>query len=270
MAYFTTADGTPIHYTDTGAGRPIVLLQALMFNADYYWQHNLPVLAERQRVIAVDHRGHGLSGKPNHGYTIERLARDLHELFEYLDLQDVVLVGFSLGGFVSLRYLKDYGGKRIGRLVLMEMTPRLPSAPGWEHPTFGEFPLEAAQGYSVALKADRNIYRDFFGAAFLEPPTGARLEEMLAQTYLTPTDAAAALMDDMAAQDWRDEMAGLELPVTLFYCSPNNKILPTPLGLWLNGQIEGSELTLFENSSHCPFWEEADTFNRALIDAAAR
>ena len=267
--YFTTGDGTPLYYVDQGEGRPLVLLQALMFNADYFWQRNIAELAQAFRVIAPDHRGHGLSGKPNSGYSIAQLADDLGALLEHLDLRDAVLVGFSLGGFVSLRYLQQHAAGRVGALVLMEMTPRLPSAPGWEHPTFGDFPLEAAQGYAAALRADRSIYRDFFNAAFLQPPQGRELEEMLAQTFLTPTDAAAALMDDMVAQDWRAELENIAVPTALFYCHPNNNILPTPLGQWLQRQIPGSTLVLFNHSSHCPFWEEAAMFNRALTGFAS-
>ena len=113
MAYLTLSDGVPLYYIDEGKGRPLVLLHALMFNADFYWQKNIPELAKNCRVIAVDSRGQGLSGKPNHGYTIEQFAADLQELLVQLDLRDVVLAGLSLGGFTSLEYLKNFGTERI-------------------------------------------------------------------------------------------------------------------------------------------------------------
>lgn len=269
MSYCHLSDGVPLYYRDQGAGRPLVLLNALMFTADYFWQKNLDALAAGCRVIAPDLRGQGQSGKPNHGYTIPRLAADLDELLTQLELDDVVLLGCSLGGFVSLQYLQDFGAGRVGSLVLMEMTPRLPSAPGWEHPTFGEFPEEAAKGYGNALRADRNIYNDFFQAAFLEPPSGQELQDMIAQTYLTPTEVAAQLVDEMAAQDWRDGLGSVTVPTSLFYSFPNNRILPTPVGQWIQQQIPGSELVLFENSSHSPFWEEADKFNQELLRIVA-
>ena len=265
MAYYQLTDGTPLYYVDEGTGRPLVLLNALMFSADYFWQNNIPKLAEQARVIAPDLRGQGLSGKPNHGYTIRQLAADLHELLEHLDLEDAVLLGYSLGGFVALQYLDEYTTARTGHLVLMEMTPRLPSAPGWEHPTFGAFPQEAADAYGAALRKDRSIYNDFFQAAFLNPPTGTALLEMIAQTYLTPTDVAAALIDEMVRQDWRERITGITVPTTLFYCYPNNRILPTPLGQWMATQIPGAELVLFDSSSHAPCWEEPEKFNRSLL-----
>ena len=269
MAYFTLSDGVPLYYQDQGQGRPLILQHALMFGADYFWQRNVPELARGCRVIAVDARGQGVSGKPNHGYTIKQFAADLHELIVALDLQNIVLAGFSLGGFISLQYLQDFGAERIGALVLMEMTPRLPSAPDWEHPTFGDFPEEAAQGYGSALRADRSIYNDFFQAAFLNPPTGEELQAMVAATYLTPTDVAADVVDEMARQDRRDELAQISVPTSLFYAYPNNRILPTAVGQWMQAQIPGAELVLFEHSSHSPFWEEPEKFNRELARVVA-
>jgi pimeloyl-ACP methyl ester carboxylesterase len=269
MAYFTLSDGVPLYYRDEGQGRPLVLMHALMFGADFFWQKNIPELAKSCRVIAVDNRGVGLSGKPNSGYTIPRFAQDLRELLEGLDLDNVVLAGLSLGGFTALEYIKQFGNDRLGALALMEMTPRLPSAPGWEHPTFGEFPEEMAKGYGTALRADRSIYNDFFQAAFLEAPTGDELDAMVANTWLTPTDVAAEVIDRMAELDVRDQLPDITLPTSLFYGYPNNRILPTALGQWMQSQIPGSELITFENSSHSPFWEEPDKFNAELARVVA-
>lgn len=265
MPYLTLSDDVPLFFVDEGEGTPIVLLNALMFNASFFWQRNIPELSKHCRVIGLDLRGQGLSGKPNFGYSIAQFARDLDEILTQLELRNVVLVGVSLGGFVSLQYLRDFGTERIGKLVLCEMTPRLPSAPGWEHPTFGEFPIEAARGYGSALRENRSIYRDFFNAAFLEPPTGKLLEDMVAQTYLTPTDVVADIIDEMAERDDRETLKALSVPTALFYGYPNNRILPTALGQWMQSQISDSRLVLFDRSSHSCFWEEADKFNRELI-----
>lgn len=264
MPYFTTSDGVPLYYTDQGRGRPLVLQHALMFGADYFWQKNTGPLAESCRVIALDSRGVGLSGKPNGGYTIPRFAADLRELIEHLRLDDVVLAGLSLGGFTTVEYLRQYGPRNIGAVALMEMTPRLPSTPGWDHPTFGNFPEEMARGYGAALRANRSIYNDFFQAAFLVPPTGDELAAMVANTWLTPTDVAAEVIERMVERDDRDFIRTIPVPTAFFYGYPNNRILPTAVGQWLQQQLPGSRLVLFDKSSHSPFWEEPDRFNAAL------
>ncbi|MDH5256105.1 MAG: alpha/beta hydrolase, partial [Gammaproteobacteria bacterium] len=104
-----------------------------------------------------------------------------------------------------------------------------------------------------------------FNAAFLTPPAGEELAAMLANTWLTPTDAAAELIDQMAARDDRAWLPKIPVPVALFYGYPNNRILPTALGQWLQSQIPGSRLVLFGNSSHSPFWEEPAKFNAELL-----
>lgn len=264
MPYFTTSDGVPLYYSDQGRGRPLILQHALMFGGDFFWQKNLGPLSAGCRVIALDSRGVGLSGKPNTGYTIPRFAQDLRELIEHLGLDDVVLAGLSLGGFTTVEYLRQFGPRNVGAIVLMEMTPRLPSAPGWEHPTFGDFPEPMAKGYGAALRADRAIYNAFFQAAFLVPPTGAELAAMVANTWLTPTDVAAEVIDRMVERDDREFIGTIRVPTAFFYGYPNNRILPTALGQWLAAQVPGSRLVLFDQSSHCPFWEEPARFNAEL------
>jgi non-heme chloroperoxidase len=264
MPYFTTSDGVPLYYSDQGRGRPLILQHALMFGADFFWQKNIGPLSESCRVIALDCRGVGLSGKSNSGHTIPRLAEDLRELIDHLGLEDVVLAGLSLGGFTTVEYLRRYGPHRVGAVALMEMTPRLPSTPGWDHPTFGNFPEEMAKGYGGALRANRAIYNDFFQAAFLTPPAGDELAAMVANTWLTPTEVAAEVIDRMVERDDRDFIRQIPVPAAFFYGYPNNRILPTALGQWLQQQLPGSKLVLFENSSHSPFWEEPEKFNREL------
>src|SRR5829696_4049027 len=66
-------------------------------NAEYWWQKNTPELAKSYRVVALDLRGHGLSGKTGEGHTLAQYARDLRHLCEALDLAGVILVGWSMG-----------------------------------------------------------------------------------------------------------------------------------------------------------------------------
>jgi pimeloyl-ACP methyl ester carboxylesterase len=75
---------------------------------------------------------------------------------------------------------------------------------------------------------------------------------------------AADVIDRMAELDVRDQLPQIPVPTSLFYGYPNNRVLPTALGQWMQQQIPNSELVLFENSSHSPFWEEPDKFNQEL------
>jgi pimeloyl-ACP methyl ester carboxylesterase len=264
MPHVALDDGTPIFHTDRGEGRPLVLLQGLQFSSSYFWQKNLPALASDNRVIAVDTRGQGQSGKPMSGYTIAQAAADLHELFIKLDLRDVCLSGVAFGGLVILEYLRSFGSERLRSICLCEMTPRLLSEPGWPHPTFGDFPPEAGYAYAADVRRDRGVLQDFLYAAFATPPDPATIAEMQAQMYLTPTSVVADLIDDMVRQDFRSLLPSVRLPTLLIYGRGNNPVMPGEIGRWMASQITGAELIELPAAGHSPFWEDPEGFNSAL------
>ena len=96
MAVFTTNDGVSIHYEIQGTGKTLVMLHGWDQSAKAFC-NNVPALAETYQVITVDLRGHGESGKPSYGYRISRLAMDVKQLLDALELEDVTLLGWSMG-----------------------------------------------------------------------------------------------------------------------------------------------------------------------------
>jgi len=267
MAYAWLKDGTPLHYIEQGDGTPVVLMNALMYSARYFWRHNIGPLSAGCRAIALDPRGHGESGKPNFGYTVQGLADDLAEFMETKDLRDAVVVGVALSGFVILDHLRRHGHERIKGIGIVEMTPRLVSAPGWDHPTFGNFPQEAADNFGNGVRQDKSRagLRGFFQAGFAKPVSEETLAEIMAETYLMPTDAIADLCDEMVRQDVREELKTIPVPTLLMYGGPKNNLLPTGAGRWVRDQIPGSHYVEFADSGHNPFIEEPDRFNRELL-----
>lgn len=270
MPYLTLSDETPLYYVDEGQGRPIVLVQGLMLSASYFWQHNIQALAKTNRVIAVDLRGHGLSGKPLSGYSIEQAAQDLKELFDRLDLDRVTLAGVAFGAMAALEYVRRYGAHRLAKLAIIEAQVRLTNAPDWSHPTFGNFPAEAGQGFLAGCRESRAPLKGFLTGAFATPPAEAVMARMQAEAWLTPTAAAIEYIEDMLRADYRADIAKLPVPTLFLYGRHNNGVLPSELGRWLHDQLPGSTLVLFDKSAHSPFWEEPERFNRTLADFVNR
>ncbi|HWG73052.1 MAG TPA: alpha/beta hydrolase [Acidimicrobiales bacterium] len=100
-------DGACLKVVQRGSGRPIVLVHGMALSS-VSWTYQLEDLAGEGRVIAYDQRGHNDSTLGADGLNLTRLASDLYELFERLDLRAAVLVGHSLGGMVVLRMLADH------------------------------------------------------------------------------------------------------------------------------------------------------------------
>ncbi|MEU3048261.1 alpha/beta fold hydrolase [Streptomyces sp. NPDC006984] len=91
----TTDDGVRLHYLEAGSGPDMLLVPGWSQTAAQ-WRHQIDHFARTHHVVAVDHRGHGDSDRPDHGYRIARLANDLHQLVHGLDLEGIVLVAHSI------------------------------------------------------------------------------------------------------------------------------------------------------------------------------
>jgi non-heme chloroperoxidase len=129
MAYIETPDGVPLYYEDRGNGEAILLIHAGTMNAEYWWQKNTPKLAGSHRMIAVDLRGHGLSGKTDEGHKLSQYARDVRHLQEMLELAEVTLVGWSMGASVILDYFTRFGTDGIRSVVFVYQRPKLQNSP---------------------------------------------------------------------------------------------------------------------------------------------
>lgn len=116
----TTRDGARIHLLEKGAGRTILLVPGVTLQAGV-WRYQFD-LADRYRVIAMSQRGHGRSTAGTGGYGLDRLADDLSDVLEALDLRDVVVVGHSMGGMAAMRFAHrhpDVRRERVAGLVLV-------------------------------------------------------------------------------------------------------------------------------------------------------
>lgn len=101
MPYFDH-DGCQLHYEEYGQGVPLLLLHGLG-SSSLDWEYQIAALASRYRVIAMDMRGHGRSGKPDERYSIAGFAADVAALIEQLRLGPMHLIGISMGGMVAFQ-----------------------------------------------------------------------------------------------------------------------------------------------------------------------
>ena len=130
MPVITTNDGVRLALTEAGSGRPLVLVPGWSQTARQF-AAQIDGLSDRYRVIAVDMRGHGQSAKPAHGYKIQRLARDLHDVLVALDLEDAAVAGHSMGSSVLWCYWDLFGADRIGTAVFIDQMPAITALPSW-------------------------------------------------------------------------------------------------------------------------------------------
>ena len=108
MATFKTNDNVEIYYEVKGEGRPLFLLPGWTCTTKF-WKYNIDELAKSCKVIAMDMRGHGESEKVMHSHRISRYAMDVKNLLDHLDLEDVTVLGWSMGASILWSYIELFG-----------------------------------------------------------------------------------------------------------------------------------------------------------------
>lgn len=259
MAWLTTNDGSRLHYTDQGSGKPLILLHGWSFSGAVF-DSVIPSLAKDARVIALDLRGHGLSDKPNHGYRVSRLAADLHHLIASLALRDVTLLGWSIGCAIIWSYLELFGSAHVRKLVLAQQTPRQFAAIDWKwahaqcfDPVHLAITMTQMQGDVAAF--DKQNLTDCIHRA----PTVEERARWEAQTSQCPAHARVALMVDHGQHDWRDFIPTITLP-TLVLAACKDPVFPAEGVAWIAEHVQGARTVYFENSSHMLFHDEPERF----------
>ena len=144
-----------LYFEDHGSGPPVVLIHGYPLNGRSWERQERALLAAGYRAINYDRRGFGLSSQPTVGYDYDTFAADLNALLEHLDLQDIVLVGFSMGTGEVTRYLGRYGSARVRKAALLGAIP--PFLLQTDDNPEG-VPGEVFEGIKAAVVKDRYAY----------------------------------------------------------------------------------------------------------------
>lgn len=266
-----TENSTPVelYYEDHGAGDPVVLIHGWPLSGRS-WEKQVPALiGAGYRVITYDRRGFGESSKPWTGYDYDTLARDLDRLLTNLDLRNVTLVGFSMGGGEVARYLGTHGAARVRRAVFVAaVTPYLLKAT--DNPVGVE--LGVFDGIRAALDGDRvaflsGFFENFYNADALR---GTRLsDDVLRLSWNIAAGASPKATHDLVAawgDDFRADLGRITVP-TLIVHGDADRIVPLEVaGQRMPALVKGSRLVVIKGGSHGLNWTHAAELNQALLE----
>jgi pimeloyl-ACP methyl ester carboxylesterase len=110
----TAADQVAIKYETAGRGEPALVFVHCWTCNRGYWGKQVEYFAKHHQVVRLDLAGHGESGRERKDYTVEAFGGDVAAVVEKLGLQRVVLIGYSMGGSVSVEAAKRLGDRVIG------------------------------------------------------------------------------------------------------------------------------------------------------------
>jgi non-heme chloroperoxidase len=269
--YIVTNDSVRLHYAEAGAGAPLVLLPGFSQSAAEFGAQ-IDDLSRDYRVVAVDHRGHGESDKPQHGYRVSRLAADLRDLLEALDLRDVALLGHSLGCTVIWCYWDIFDRDRISRLILVDQAALTAAdlAPAGRAADLGAiFTAQAGLGIAAELRGTDPVgtTRSIVDMMHTAAMSADEVEWIVEQNLLLPREHAATLHLDHYGNDWRDVLPRITVPTLVI--GGEVSIFSPGVAQWVAAQIPGAQLRTFseaESGSHLLFRENAELFNTVVRD----
>ena len=261
-----------IYYEDHGSGQPVVLIHGYPLDSSSWEKQTAVLLDAGKRVITYDRRGFGKSDRPTSGHDYDTYAADLSGLVSALDLQNAVLVGFSMGTGEVVRYISRYGSHRVAKAVFigailpfMLQTDENPSG----------VPQEAVDGMLDAIKADRYAFltgflQNFYSA---DENLGTRIsEEALRYSWQLATSMAPYTSIWAPATwytDFRADIDKIDVPTLIMHGTGDQNV---PIDLTSRGLAEmlpSATYIEIERAPHGMLWTHGEEINNALLEFLA-
>ncbi len=265
----SAAPSTELHYVDVGSGKPVVLIHGWPLSHTM-WESQINALVDAgYRCIAYDRRGFGDSGKPSGGYDYDTFASDLNDLMSSLDLREVALAGFSMGGGEVARYIGRYGTSRVSKAMLLgAVTPFLLKTA--DNPDGA--PQELFDGMLAGVKKDRIAFLNTFFQDFFNTDTKY---DGVSDDLVPFAKSVAWVASPIGTQqcivafgttDFRADLAKFDVP-TLIVHGDEDRIVPFPIsGKKAAVAIKGSRLEVVKGAPHGFAATHAERLNALMLD----
>ena len=256
-------NGADLYYEDHGDGAPIVFLHGATAGLRYF-EPQLTGLSNEYRTLAVDFRGHGRSEKTELGHTVSQYARDVREFLRQLDLDDVVIVGWSMGAIVSWEYVHQFGTDRVRAIVDVDMEPSPMKREDYEYGSYGRDDLEQAIN---RIQTDPHGLLDEQAVGMLKGEPSRELRNLvLDEGSRSPPPIQGTLMFGLLyLRDYRDVLPLIDVP-TLVCAGADETWRSVESVEYAADLLPDSRFELFEESGHCITLEEPERFNRIVSE----
>jgi len=267
--YIEVEPNVRLHITDAGEGKPIVLIPGWPLSDEMYeYQYN-DLINKNFRVIGITLRGFGKSDKPYGAYNYDVHASDIKKVLSKLDIKDAVLVGFSMGGAIAIRFASADNGAHVSKLVLCGA-----AAPIWTQRNDFPYnlPKKAVDDLIALNYQDRPKLLSNFAKIFSATETSLNegIGSWLNGICLSASShATAQCLIALRDTDLRSDLVKITIP-TLIMHGKKDKICSFDLAEQMKAGISNSHIVAFENSGHSLFLEEPHKFNAELIKFAGK
>ncbi|MFH8791049.1 alpha/beta fold hydrolase [Streptomyces sp. NPDC017941] len=263
-----------LYYEDQGAGQPVVLIHGFPLDGHSWERQSAALLAAGHRVITYDRRGFGRSSQPTTGYDYDTFAADLNTVLETLDLNDAVLVGFSMGTGEVARYVSTYGSGRIAKVAfLASLEPCLLKSD--DNPD-GVAPKEFFDGVVAAVEADRYAYYTAFFKDFynLDENLGTRISEEAVRNSWNTAARGGSFAASAAPATWytdfRADIPAVDVPALILHGTADRVLPVEGTARPFRKALPSADYVEIEGAPHGLLWTHAEEVNTALLAFLAK
>ncbi len=258
-----------LYYEDLGKGKTVLFIHGWPLSGAM-WEYQITQLPQQGlRCITYDRRGFGHSDKPIGPYDYNTLASDLKAVIDELQLENITLVGFSMGGGEIAKYFSLYGGAKVSKVVLISAV--VPYMLKTDDNPDG-VPQEVFDGMGKKMTDDRPAFlegfnKDFFGVSLLSHTVSDALLQQCANTAMHASPIATIeCAKSFSSTDFRADVTTINVPTLIIHGDADKTVPIEPTGNRSANLIPGAKYIIYEGAPHGLWFTEKERLNKDLID----
>jgi len=274
MPYIEKTTGTSesnikLYYEDYGSGKPIILIHGWPLSSAM-WEYQVPVLIDAgYRVITYDRRGFGNSSRPYDNYNYSSMSQDLHDIITKLSLNEITLVGFSMGGGEIGKYVEKYGTSTLQKLIFISSIA--PFMLKTEDNPDG-VPEEVFENMKEEVKKDRAGFLTGFGENFVNYDDNVDKVSSGQLDYNFNIAAGASpkgtldCIDAFGKTDLRDALKSIDIPTLFIHGDADNIVPSKPTSEQGHQLVKDSKLEMIKGAPHGLYLTHQEELHKIVLD----
>ena len=270
-AMIKVSNDLDIHYESSGQGKNVILLVPGWTMSTEVYVHQLEHFKDSKdyRLIVIDPRSQGLSTDTVEGNFYEQHGRDIADFMKALGLHDVVLGGWSYGGFDVLAYVHQFGTDNLKGFIMMDSVPKCLGSDDPKNPNdWYWFKSDGSDGvrehFTQGVLLHREQLNDEFARYMVDNPHPEYMKWITRISNQTGDGVAALLNESGSSQNYEMDLTGMEGKVPLFYYMSQKS---QRVDEW--SRINTPSAMIVKFGKHLSFWEHPEHFNKALDEFLA-
>jgi pimeloyl-ACP methyl ester carboxylesterase len=250
-SHFADVDGVRVHYQEKGSGTPLILIHGYTSSV-YTWKDVFEPLSKNFRVIAVDLKGFGFTGKPDGDYTRRAQAMLIAGLLDHLKIEKAWLCGSSMGGEVALNFTRQ-NPQRVAGLILIDSSGAKVEGTSSLAPRYLLVPVVGRVLTALALRSDK-LVRQGLEKSFYDR---SKITDERVAAYYRPLQTRGGQLAALRARTQADQFPiepdiGKISARTLIIWGAEDALIPLAAGHRMASLIKDSDLLVFEKCGHLP------------------